>query len=164
MYAKLMSKYPLIGIGLMMMAVWLLSMTDLGKLLDRKESLKPDSCRSALVMLNKRMPDSWKTSCIKLDMMVEIAVDIPTELLSDPVKSRQLLYRELANSMVFISENTLRDSLERVRFVVVSLHSDVLIVEGVSRGSDVVKLFGIDNDKLIQEHLKATVKVKESAK
>ncbi len=174
MFAKLMSKSPVLGIGILMMGIWLVSLTDFGKFLDRTEKLRPDSCRSSLVMLNKRMPESWKTTCIGLDLVVEVEIDIsnkiipsnPPDIVAEEKKYKQLLYRELANNLIFIANNSLSDSMNRVRFVVVSLKSEKLDVEGISRGSDIIKLIDMDinNKKLIEEHLKTTVKVKEVAK
>ena len=121
------------------------------------------SCRSALVKLNKRIPKSWSTSCEKDNLAVEIESSYD-EKKTRREKIRNYMYRELANSFIFIAKNAFSDSLERVMIVRLKLASSKLVLNAVTEGKYIVKFKTMEKQKHILQHLKSTVQVQEILK
>lgn len=167
-------KKPLLAIGILMMIVLLYNLKSKGYFGERYQA---DSCRSALVMLEKRMPKEWSTSCQNGNMVVEENFQFSVA----PAKMAQakvLLYTQMANSLMFIASNSLNESLERTPYVVFTLHSDYLDLGAKTDGASLAKMAGLamtekdqqnnliaeNKRKIIAEHLHRHVQVQERIK
>ncbi len=129
---------------------------------NRANSLKASSCRSAVVMLNKRIPKNWSTRCDDNNMVIDIDLELPSKLNS--LQIRQASYRELANNLVFIAKNCLNESLERLYFVRVHMENEKITIDALTEGKYLSKLATLKKTEFIKEHLLNTVQVKETVK
>ena len=74
------------------------------------------------------------------------------------------MYRELANSLIFIAENAFSDSLEKVMIIRIKLKSSGLDLNAVTEGKYIVKFKTMKEKKFIRQHLRSTVQVQEVIK
>jgi hypothetical protein len=123
--------------------------------------LNPTSCSAAIIKLNKNIPGNWRIYCEKNNLAIEIKELV--EIKNDD-QLRPALYRQLANHMVFTVNNSQIDSLEKVDIVRYKLMHPKLEINAVTTGNYIVKLQTIKDPKYILDHLKSTVKVKETVK
>lgn len=128
---------------------------------DRFESIQATSCKSVLVMLNKRKPENWITKCEENNLAVEVKAKLNISDNDNLSTIRPLVYRELANHMAFIAKNSLNESLERVFIVRIKIVAKKLTVNAVTDGKDIAKLNSMSTQKFIAEHLKRTVQTQE---
>lgn len=163
MIAQKLMKKPILMIGILFMIIFLFQLHKKGYF-DRSDKLIATSCKSALVMLDKRKPKNWETECQKNDLSVTIKFDLQKKKIKDLKIIRRVLYRELANGLIFISRNTLNENLERMYMVKVLVTSQKMEVGALTEGRFLAKLTTMKNQKLIAEHLKATVQTKEMIK
>ncbi len=164
MIAKVLFKNPILMIGILMVTILLLTLNKKGMFFNRTELLKATSCNSVLVMLNKRTPETWTNKCRENNLEVNIESTLKPKQLKDPNTMKAVLYRELANNLIFISKNSLNESLERVLFVSVKINSQKMEINALTEGKYIAKLATMKNSKFISDHLKKTVKVKEIIK
>lgn len=161
MFLKTLMKKPVLMVGILLMVIFLLDLNNRGKLFNR-DSLKPTSCRSVLVMLNKRIPATWKTKCKNNNLRVDISVNTSKNIKQKNL--RAFIYRNLANNLIFIAKNSLNESLERVNFVHVHMDHKKMSVNALTEGKFICKFASITNKKFIAEHIQSTVQVKETIK
>lgn len=167
-------KKPILMIGILMMVIFIYQLRDKGYFGERYQA---ESCRSVLVMLEKRQPDGWKTSCEQGNLIVEenFSFSIPPKKMAE---AKVQLYTEMANSLMFIATNSLNESLERTPFVVFHLNSEYLDLAARVEGAPLAKMANLamtDKDqandniaenkrKIIAEHLHRHVQVQERLK
>ena len=164
MLLKKIMANPILMIGILFLIIFIYQIKNKGIFKDRIENLQANSCRSALIMLDKRIPKTWTTSCNENNMSVKIASNLRRESYKDDTNYKASMYRELANSLVFISKNSANDSLERVPWVVVLFESDKMGISARTQGSHLARFATLNNSQMIAEHLKASVEVKEAFK
>jgi len=155
-------KNPILFIGIILFITFV--MTNRDQLFDRKNKIRPTSCRSVLVMLEKRIPKYWKTTCDKNNLLTEIDGTslFPTTLKIEDERTNS--YRELANAFVFLAKNSPSDGIERVDTVTISLNTLHFTVAGKSEGKNVVKFQTLKEEENIVAHLKLTVLTQELKK
>lgn len=156
-------KKPILVIGLLFMTIFLLDLSRRGIIFNR-DKVNATSCRSALVMLNKRIPSNWHINCNKNNLEVVINENFENE----ETMSEEILkahgYRQLANHLIFISKNSLNESLARTFMITVKLESKRMIISAVSEGHFIARLATITKPEFIAEHLKNSVQVREKIK
>jgi hypothetical protein len=163
MAIKFMMKNPLLMIGILFMAIFLMNLSG-NNIFSRQSKIKATSCNATLVMLNKRIPATWKTVCNDNNLEITINSSSLVEKLSDINKIRPLFYRELANNLIFISKNSPIDSLERVFMVTLKMDSSKFKLSSVTEGKYLIRLRTLKSPKFIAEHLKSTVQTQELLK
>lgn len=163
MFMKSLMNKPILIIGILLSSVFLMNRYSEHGVWNR-DRLVPTSCRAVLVMLERRIPENWKTACEgnNLNVVVQHIVlkTEPTEL----PKLRRLLYRELANGLILLAQNSPSDNLERTDGVSFRYLHPKLEIGALTQGKFVVKFSTIKNKEMIKRHLQATVKVKELIK
>ncbi|ATH08777.1 hypothetical protein BIY24_12710 [Halobacteriovorax marinus] len=164
MASKLLTKYPILMVGLLLMALFLFQLRDKGIFQSRKESMTASSCKAVRVMLDKRIPSNWNSKCEGNNLALSINMMIEQSKYKSFENLRAIMYRELANDLILTAKNSPSDSLERTDIVRVRLNHDKLEINAITEGRFIVKLATIKSSQLIKEHLKATVQVKESKK
>lgn len=164
MVSKLLTKYPIFMLGLLMMTIFLFQLRDKGYFGSRKERMIPTSCRAVRVKLEKRIPSTWSSSCEGNNLAVEIKFLIEKGSVNDFNSLRAIMYRELANDLILIAKNSPSDSLERTDMVRIKISHSDLEINAITEGKFIIKLSTIKSKELIKDHLKATVQVKESKK
>jgi len=163
MMSQKLLKYPL-AIMAILFTYLLFVYFDKGGIFNRrKQLLEGTPCIAALVKLELKIPKNWSGKCDKNHLEVEVQEIIPATI-KDPAKIRVLLYREMANHLSFIAKNTPVANLENIASVLVKVNSENLIVEALTTGEALVNLTTLNSPEIIQEHLKNTVKVKETIK
>jgi len=160
MIAKNLFKNPVLIIGILFLAIFLMGLSKKGYLRNARKNLIPTSCRATLVKLNRRIPANWKTECEGNNLSINITY-VETKKFDDS-KLRQYLYREVANNLIHIAKNSPDDNLERVDIVRLKYQHPKLIVNAVTEGKYLVKLATLKNKKLIAEHFKTTVQIQET--
>jgi hypothetical protein len=164
-----MMNNPIFMIGVILMGLFITSQVREGGL-GYKESLMPTSCKAVLVMLDRRIPETWTTRCRgnNLNITIKKSMDPAYEEGMDEEQKlqmlRQLLYRELANDLITIAKNSPTDNLERTDYISLRLVHSKLEIGALTEGRFVVKFSTITNTNLILEHLKETVSVQETLK
>lgn len=114
-------------------------------------------------MLDKRIPETWKTFCEGNNLALEIQSEMDKS--ETPVaKQRDFLYRELANNLIFIAKNSPEDSLKNVMIIRLKLISQKIDINAVTEGKYLVKFRHLTRTNFIAAHLKSTVQVQEVQK
>ncbi|OFZ27890.1 MAG: hypothetical protein A2381_07810 [Bdellovibrionales bacterium RIFOXYB1_FULL_37_110] len=164
MIIKKLMAYPVLMVGILFMVIFLFQLKNKGVFKDHFDKLQATSCRSALVMLDKRIAKNWKSECDDKNMIITISSNIKRESYKDDYKYKAAMYRELANSIFFISKNCANDSLERVPWVVVLFESNKMNISARTEGKHLARFATLTDSKIIAEHLKTSVQVKEYVK
>ena len=125
------------------------------------ERLKPTPCSAVLIKLDKEIPGNWRCFCEDNNLAIEIIEQ--TEVKKEK-ELRPMMYRQLANHMVFTVAHSLPDILEKVDIVRYKMTHDKLEINAITTGAYIVKLKTIREHKYILDHLQSTVKVKETIK
>ena len=148
MFASKLLKNPILIIGILFFVIFIYDLRSRkGYFFDREE-LKANSCRSSLVKLNKRIPKTWEASCEKDNIFIEIKSEANNKKIEEK-NLKSFLYRELANSLIFIAENAFLDSLEKVMIVRIKLISNDLVLNAITEGKYLVKFKTIKEKKFI---------------
>ena len=164
MASKLLTKYPILVVGILLMTLFLFQLRDKGFFQSRKEGMATSSCRAVRVMLDKRIPSNWSSSCQGNNLIVSINLAIEDKSFKDVENLRAIMYREMANDLILIAKNSPSDSLERTDIISIQMKHSLIDINAISEGRFLVKLSTIKSAELIKEHLKATVQVKELKK
>lgn len=155
-------KKPMLAIGILMFGLVAYQASQKGQWsLFSNAKLNPTSCSAALIKLGKAIPGNWNIYCEKNNLAIEIK---ELEEVKTEDQLRPMLYRQLANHMVFTVNHSQIDSLEKVDIVRYKLIHPKLEINAVTTGNYIVKLQTIKDHKYILDHLKSTVKVKETVK
>lgn len=161
MFAKKLMKNPILMVGILMMVIFLFQLQKKGYFAKR---YVPTSCKSVLVMLEKRAPATWEVKCEENNLAVKIIKDLSVKEMKNEKLYKTVLYRELANDLIFVAKNSLNESLERVFFVRIHLTSQKMNIDALTEGKFLSKLATINKPRFIAEHLHATVQTKETLK
>lgn len=129
----------------------------------RRQLLEGTPCIAALVKLELKIPKNWSANCDKNNLLVDINEEIPPTI-KDMAKKRILIYREMANHLSFIAKNAPTPNLEMVSTVLVKISAENILIEALTTGDALVKLTTLNSPEIIRDHLKNTVKVKETIK
>jgi len=159
----LLSK-PILVIGIIFVAIVIMDWRNRGKLFSRPKII-PTSCRAVIVMLERRIPGTWKVECEGENLAVlidEVKYSNDAELSILDIRGK--LYRTMANNFIHIARNSPQETLERLAIVRLRIAHSRLVINAVAYGKDVVRLSNLHSPQLISEHLKATVQVKETLK
>jgi hypothetical protein len=163
MLLKSLMNKPILAIGILLMAIFLMNTFTDGGLWNR-DRLNPTSCKAVLVKLDRRVSGGWSTSCDGENLNLAIAHLSSKDEPTDMKTVRKIVYRELANSLVFIAKNSPTDNLERTPWVSIRYVHPKLEVGALTEGKFLVKFSTIKNKEMLMNHLKATVQVKELIK
>lgn len=164
---KSLIKNPILAIGLLFMIIFLFQAGEKYNWWpSRRQKLMPSSCKAVRVKLDRRIPANWSTECEGKDFN-SLAVTIKyaqekNKKVGDTQKLGQIVYRELANNLIQIAKNSPADNLERTNIVRVRFIHPQKQVDAITEGKYLVKLQTMTEKRLIAEHLKVTVQVKES--
>jgi len=137
----------------------------------RRQKLMPSSCKAVLVKLEKRIPANWKAFC-EGDTYNNLAIVINFALPKNKEKEKEkelsketlrtLFYRQMANDLITIAKIAPGDNLERTDIIRVRLNHEKFRVDAITEGKYLVKFQTLTDKRLIAEHLKVTVQVKET--
>lgn len=153
-------KNPVLMIGILMMSIFLMSLSREGKIFHR-ENLVPTSCKAVLVKLDRRIPASWTTECQGNNLNINITKTLQPKEAGNIEMLRSLLYRELANDLIAIANNSPSDNLERTDLVSLKLRHAEMEIGALTEGKFIVKFSTLRDQRLIMEHLQQTVQVQE---
>ncbi|TDJ06880.1 MAG: hypothetical protein E2O68_04455 [Deltaproteobacteria bacterium] len=156
-------KYPLAIMAILFSYLLFIYFDKNGIFSRRRQLLEGTPCIAALVKLELKIPENWSANCDKNHLLVEVEEKIPPTI-TDPAKIKILLYREMANHLSFIAKNSPVANLENISSVLVKLNSENLNIEALTTGDSLVNLTTLNSPEIIREHLKNTVKVKETPK
>lgn len=165
---KSLMKNPILAIGLLFMIIFLFQAGEKYNWWpSRRQKLMPSSCKAVRVKLDRRIPANWSTKCEGKDFN-SLAVTIKyaqekDKMIKDPKDLSRLVYRELANDLILIAKNSPADNLERTNIVRIHFIHPQKQVNAITEGKYLVKLQTMQDKRLIAEHLRVTVQVKESA-
>jgi hypothetical protein len=170
---NLITKKPLLGMGILMMIVFIMEMHRQGKInwFERK-GLNPTSCSAVIVPLKKKTPASWKVFCEDNNLaliMDESSLSTKSSELAKNTKRKisrlfilkKLLYNQMANHLMFVSQSSPEETLSRVLFIRLSLITPEITINALSEGKHISKLRNLSKPEFIALHLKATVQVQE---
>jgi hypothetical protein len=152
-----MNKKPILVLGALMMLIMLLNLFQSDMFKEYRDKLKTTSCRAVIVNLEKRIPASWDISC-KENI---ITLVVPNETQVVEANLRPLLYREMANTLMFVAKESPEENLERTFSVIVRIVHPELTINSLITGANLVKLRNMQTPELIAEHLKSSVTVQE---
>jgi hypothetical protein len=129
----------------------------------RRQILQSTPCIAGLLKLEKKIKKNWDIQCEKNDLIVVIHLENSPKF-ADLNFKRAYFYREMANSLAFISKNSPAINLENTDYVNVTLKNGSFSVVAKTQGNSLAKLATLKGPESIKEHLKNTVKVKEIGK
>ncbi len=159
-------KNPILMIGILIFSISLMDANRRGVWKKVKNRFNPTSCRAVLVKLQKAVPQTWTTDCN--DNNLEVVIDLtkldPPPSLGEAERKRQhqiIMYRELANNLSFIAQNSPLETLERVYLVVIRQQSNYLQINSITEGKNVAKLATLKEPQFIRQLLQSTVKTQE---
>lgn len=162
MISKTLFKNPVLIIGILMMFIFLYNLNKKhGIFSKRNELLMARSCTALLVKLEKRIAANWKAQCEKNSLAVTINFELDEKKIAQNSSLKEVLYRELANSLILVAKNSPSDNLERTDYVRVRLQHPSLTINALTPGKHLVKFQTLTSPKMIAEHLKTTVSVQE---
>lgn len=165
MIPKSLMKNPVLVVGILFMFIFLSGLREKGFFGQRAERLTPTSCKATLVMLNKRIPANWATKCDGNNLHVDINSTIDaSKLVKEKNALKMAVYRELANSLIFIAKNSPSDNIERTDAVTLTLAQAQIKINAATMGKDIAKFRTLKSEKFIMDHLYASVKVQEIVK
>jgi hypothetical protein len=155
-------KKPVLVLGVLMMGIFLYdyfnrSETERGILRFRKEFIV-SSCSGVIGSLKTKVPDNWKLKCENENLAITIQKE---QSFNDTNELKTYLYRELANSLSFISKNAAEESLAKILIIRLEIFHRNLRINAVTEGQYLVKLKNLRDPNFIRDHLQATVNVKE---
>jgi hypothetical protein len=126
-----------------------------------RDTFKTWSCKPIQVKLERKgLPSGWEMDCSKI--LLKFEIELSENVSEDLVKS--YMYKELANSLVWIARNSPGDTLEKVQFVQVEVNTDTLKIVALTPGEHLQVFKQLKDEKQIKRHLQSTVKVKETIK
>ncbi len=160
---KSLMKKPVLVIGIILFVLFLFDQKRRSYPLLGNRIL-PTSCRAVVVKLEKRIPNNWQLECEKNNLAVTIESLVSMKDEANAALLKGVLYRDLANNLIFIAKNSPQETLERVFIVRIHQHHPKLIIDAVTEGKDISKFATLRDTQFISDHLKATVQVKESFK
>lgn len=166
MLLKSLIKNPVLSVGLLFffifMAVYGQTFMEKMGWID-KDRLNPTSCRAVMVKFKKRIPANWQAWCEDNNLAVQIQYPEEKDKKLPKEKLCPLVYREIANYLKTIASPTMtpNDNLERTDIVRLTLVHPQITIAAVTEGKYLAKLATITRPKLLAEHLKVTVQVKE---
>lgn len=160
MLLKSIMKNPILMIGILMMAIFIMTVGRKQGWFIR-ESLIPTSCKAVLVKLDRRIPANWSSECDGNNLALVMKFAEESEKPIAQKELRIVLFRTLANNLKSIALNSPSDNLERTDIVSVRLIHPKMTINAVSEGKYVVKLATMNDPAMIAEHLKVTVQVQE---
>jgi len=162
MFLKLLTKSPMLLLGIMMiLTVWLSHMGVLNIGIFDNNRNRPTPCRAALVRLERQIPANWSVSCS--DNNLNVVVNEIAVTAADP-EFRPKLYRQMANHLVTLAQVSQNDILEKVFIIHLKQVHAKMDIDAISEGKYVAKLVTITRPEFIKDHLKQTVQVKETLK
>ncbi len=167
-------KNPFLAIGVLVVTILFFQLEEKGLLKSfwesfkesRRAKLTPSSCRSVRVKLDRRIPDSWETRCEGgnyNNLAVIIKLDTSPRF-DDQKRLKTYLYRQTANALVHIAQQGPSDNLERTDVIRLQVLHPQLEINAVTEGHLTVKLATLKNKKLIAQHLKHSVQIKEKSR
>lgn len=160
MLLKSLMKNPILVVGILMMAVFLMTVGRKEGLF-RREALMPTSCKAVRVKLDRRIPANWSSECDGNNLSITMNFAEPKDQPIPEKELRATLYRTLANNLKSIALNSPSDNLERTDIVSARLIHPRITINAVSEGKYIVKLATMNDPKMIAEHLKVTVQIQE---
>lgn len=159
---KILMKNPILGVGILMMSIFLMGLYKDGKIFKR-ENLIPTSCKAVTVKLERRIPANWSIGCEGNNLWVEVNYLLLEKKIKLEVL-RSVFYCEMANYFSLVAKNSPSDNLERTDFVRLKLVHLLLTINALTEGCYLIKMATLTDQRLIAEHLKVTVQVQEVAK
>ncbi len=160
MILKSIMKNPILAVGILMMAVFLMTLGRKQGLFNR-DALMPTSCRAVLVKLDRRIPANWSTQCDGNNLAIKMNFAEPKDKPIPAAELRKTLFRTLANNMKSIALNSPSDNLERTDIVSIRLIHPKRTINAVTEGKYIVKLSTMNDPAMLAEHLKVTVQIQE---
>lgn len=153
-------KKPVLVMGIFMMGLFIYDYKSnkLGKKsIFHRDAFATWACKPVVAKLEKLTPANWSYTCNQdnLKIMFDLNKDI------NKANEKTLIYREMANTLIFISKNSPDENLERVPVVYLSLSGTHFKVNAITSGKEILKLKNMKTTSFIQQHLQSTVKVKE---
>lgn len=155
-------KYPVLIIGIILFALYLSNSNtkDFWKKIDRR--YKPSTCDVTVDRVKPKAPKNWSFNCETLQYLI---VDIKYDKKLNPNLSlKQQLYYELANHLVKLGQFSNLETMSYLRKIKMNIITDQLTIESVTDGKTIVKLVNSENRRILLEHLKIGVRVKEVRK
>jgi exosome complex RNA-binding protein Rrp4 len=153
-------KYPVLIIGIIMFSLFLSDeKTKIwwDKVNDR---YIPSTCDALLSRVKSKLPSDWDMECENKDkFLIEAAF---SKVFEDQNKTRSAMYMELANMLSLYSHYANPETLERLRNLTIFLNGKEFKIMAVTDGQAVVKIKAIKDKRKLLEHLKLTVKIKET--
>lgn len=153
-------KKPILMMGIIMMGLFIYDYRSnrIGnKSVFYRDAFTTWACKPVVAKLEKLTPSNWTYVCNKdnLKIMLNLSKDV------QKINERAVIYREMANSLIYISKNSPEDNLERVPIIYLSITGTHYRVNAISSGKDILKLKNMQTTNFIQQHLQSVVKVKE---
>ena len=158
-------KKPILSIGILFFIIFLFQLKKTGYFERRSRVYYAASCTSLTVKLKRVAPKEWKIDCsghfAERTDTLEVSIELP--LIKDPkLTAQSYVYREMANHLLFISQNSPIDNLEKLSWVKISLNYKGNQADGVVKGIALSKMRTLKSQQSLMGYLKSSVSVKDN--
>ncbi len=143
------------------MAIFLMNLYRKGEFFSSRQKLIPTSCRALRVKLDRNVPENWTTLCEGNNLAVIIPFSHPSENKDDLNLIRKIMYNEFAEKVLFVAKNSPGDNLEKTDMVRFRFEGRKIIIHALTDGALLYKMTTIHNEKLLMDHFKETIRVRE---
>lgn len=160
MLANLLLKKPALVMGILMMGLFIYDYSNRSgnkKSIFFRDAFTSWSCKPVVLKLEKTTPKGWSFVCSEENLKISIELQATAKSGAE----KQLLYREMANNLMFISKVSPEENLERVPIIHLVMIGENYRIDAITSGDDLSKLKHLKDKRFINQHLQSTVNVKE---
>ena len=155
-------KYPVLVIGVVLFLLYITNPKTKEWWSTIGRNRIPNTCRVIKDRVAPKAPNSWSFECPTTKQLV---IDIKYEvLITEPKNLRQVLYKEIANSLTKFGGWSNLETLEFLPILKLNINHPKMTIKSQTDGQAIVELMAKKNKIDIARHLKLTVKVKEIKK
>lgn len=154
-------KYPVLIMGIIMFTLFISNGRTQNWWQKAKRRFIPSTCDSLLTRLNPKVPKSWKMSCPTIDLLI---LEYEHKKKSPIDEMRVEMYKKTANIIVQFSKMANPETLEDLQAFRLIIKTSRLEILSQTDGEAMIAFRKLEGKQKIAEHLKLTVKVKETIK
>ena len=159
-------KKPIFSIGVLVFVIFLFQLNQMGYFEKRNKVFTTASCNAILVKIDRIKPKEWVTECSGhfADQTDTLSVSSPFNVTDPKIDIKIFAYREMANHLSFLAKNAPTDNLEKLSWVKISVIHSKGQADGITSGRLLAKMRTVQTNEGLMEHLRNSVKVKDTFK
>jgi hypothetical protein len=159
-------KNPMLVLGILMMGIFIYELKNpKTNPWFYRDNLIPSSCKNVEFHLKKHIPANWKLTCDNENLKIDIHKDLwDSKQVPEMDQLKTLMYRDLANNLKSIADNSPTESLSNILIVRIEMSHARMHIAAITEGKFLAQLTNLKTPDFIRDHLKSTVTIKEFIK